>query len=257
MISSGDLVNYCLEITRLPVWLFAECYHTVGDLAETLSLLIPEGKGANSGMQLNYFLEKLTFLSKANETEKKNFILESWKDLSRSEMFVFNKLITGNFRIGVSQKMIINALARTTKNDPAIIAHRISGNWDPFTFPFSELTGTASQLLDDSRPYPFYLAYALDEDLESLGNTEDWFAEWKWDGIRGEIILRNSQLFVWSRGEELMTEKFPEYRPLEHILPEVPCWMEKLYVLLQTMPIHLNLYHCRLRYCKKKSAEKR
>ena len=135
-------------------------------------------------------------------------------------MFVFNKLITGNFRIGVSQKMIVNALAKMVGNDASVIAHRISGNWDPLTFPFSELTGQESGLLDHSKPYPFYLAYALEEDLDTLGEPDEWFAEWKWDGIRGEIIRRNEQLFVWSRGEELMTDKFPEYQPLGNLLPE-------------------------------------
>ena len=220
MISSAGLISYALEITGLPLWLFEECYHMVGDLAETLSLLIPEGKGAQAGLQLNYYLNKLILLQKAEEPEKKNFILDSWKELTRNEMFVFNKLITGNFRIGVSQKMIVNALARSTKNDPSVIAHRITGNWDPMTFPFSELTSEKSGLLDYSKPYPFYLAYALDEDLKSLGSPDEWFAEWKWDGIRGEIILRNSSLFVWSRGEELMTEKFPEFSPLQSLLPE-------------------------------------
>ncbi len=220
MTSSANLISYCLEITELPLWLFEECYHTVGDLAETLSLLIPEGKGTKAGLQLNYYLNKLILLQKSEELEKKNFILESWKELTKNEMFVFNKLITGNFRIGVSQKMIVNALARSTKNDPSVIAHRITGNWDPMTFPFSELTSKKSGLLDYSKPYPFYLAYALDEDLKSLGSPDEWFAEWKWDGIRGEIIHRNSNLFVWSRGEELMTEKFPEYSPLQSLLPE-------------------------------------
>lgn len=220
VISSADLVNYCIELTGLPHWLFEECYHTVGDLAETLSLLIPEGKGSFTGFPLNYYLNKLIFLQKADESEKKKFILDSWKEMTRNEMFVFNKLITGNFRIGVSQKTIVNALARITENEPSVIAHRITGNWDPTTFPFSELTSTESGLLDYSKPYPFYLAYALDEDLKSLGDPGDWFAEWKWDGIRGEIIRRNSQLFVWSRGEELMTEKFPEYGPLRNLLPE-------------------------------------
>ncbi len=220
IISSADLISYGLEMTGLPLWLFEECYHTVGDLAETLSLLIPESKGIKAGLQLNYYLNKLILLQKSEEHDKKNFILDSWKELTKNEMFVFNKLITGNFRIGVSQKMIVNALARSTKNDPSVIAHRISGNWDPKTFPFSELTSQKSGLLDYSKPYPFYLAYALDEDLKSLGNPDEWFAEWKWDGIRGEIILRNSNLFVWSRGEELMTEKFPEYSPLQSLLPE-------------------------------------
>jgi DNA ligase 1 len=220
IISSADLISYGLEITGLPLWLFEECYHTVGDLAETLSLLIPKGKSTKAGLQLNYYLNKLILLQKSEEPERKNFILDSWKELTKNEMFVFNKLITGNFRIGVSQKMIVNALARSTKNDPSVIAHRITGNWDPMTFPFSELTSKKSGLLDYSKPYPFYLAYALDQDLKSLGSPYEWFAEWKWDGIRGEIILRNSNLFVWSRGEELMTDKFPEFNPLQHLLPE-------------------------------------
>jgi DNA ligase 1 len=220
VVSSTFLMEICIELTGLPSWLFEECYHTVGDLGETLSLLVPEGKTEASGFPLNYYLEKLIGLAKAGDEEKKNFILESWKGMTRNEMFVFNKLITGNFRIGVSQKMIVNALAKTVKNNPSVIAHRISGNWDPQTFPFNELLGAESTLLDHSRPYPFYLAYALEVELQSLGEPSEWFAEWKWDGIRGEIILRDQQLFVWSRGEELMTDKFPEYQPLQDLLPE-------------------------------------
>ena len=220
VVSSTFLMEICIELTGLPSWLFEECYHTVGDLGETLSLLVPEGKTEASGFPLNYYLERLIGLVKAGDEEKKNFILESWKGMNRNEMFVFNKLITGNFRIGVSQKMIVNALARTVKNNPSVIAHRISGNWDPQTFPFSELIGAESALLDHSRPYPFYLAYALEVELPSLGEPSEWFAEWKWDGIRGEIIRRDQQLFVWSRGEELMTDKFPEYQPLQDLLPD-------------------------------------
>jgi DNA ligase-1 len=220
VVSSSFLIEICIEITHYPPWLFEESYHTVGDLGETLSLLVPERTTETIGLPLHYYLEKLISLGKANDTEKKKFIYDSWLSMTRNEMFVFNKLITGNFRIGVSQKMIVNALARTVKNNPSVIAHRISGNWDPQTFPFSELMGEQSSLLDHSRPYPFYLAYALEEELSSLGDPSEWFAEWKWDGIRGEIIRRNGQLFVWSRGEELMTDKFPEYQPLQDLLPE-------------------------------------
>lgn len=219
IVPSSVLQAWCLEISGIPQWLFEESYHTVGDLAETLSLLIPEGKEEASGLPLHHYLEQLISLEKADEQMRKTFILDSWKRMTRSEIFVFNKLLTGNFRIGVSQKMIVNALARTVHLDPSVIAHRISGNWDPVHFPFSELLGRESALLDHSRPYPFYLAYALEDALETLGDPGDWLAEWKWDGIRGEIIQRNGQLFVWSRGEELMTERFPEYAPLQHLLP--------------------------------------
>jgi len=220
IVSSSFLIDCCIALTACPPWLFTECYGTVGDLAETLSLLVPEGKAIDAGLPLHAYLAKLISLQKASDEEKKEYILTSWSRLSKAEMFVFNKLITGNFRIGVSQKMIVQALTKIVKNTPSVIAHRISGNWDPQTFPFSELRGGESAMADPSRPYPFYLAYALEDPPENLGNTADWFAEWKWDGIRGQIIRRDQQLFVWSRGEELITDKFPEYAPLLGRLPE-------------------------------------
>jgi DNA ligase-1 len=139
--------------------------------------------------------------------------------MDREERFVFNKLITGGFRIGVSQKTMVNALARTVKLDANVIAHRISGNWDPVTTSFTQLLSEESVSMDFSKPYPFYLAYALEEDLIALGEPVHWQAEWKWDGIRGQLIKRNNELFVWSRGEELMTDKFPEYHALKELLP--------------------------------------
>ena len=137
-----------------------------------------------------------------------------------AERFVFNKLITGGFRIGVSQKVIVNALAKTVKLEPSVIAHRISGNWDPSNITFDELLSEHTLNTDSSKPYPFYLAYAIEEDISQLGDPNDWQAEWKWDGIRGQVIKRNEELFVWSRGEELMTEKFPEYHSLANVLPD-------------------------------------
>jgi DNA ligase-1 len=220
IVTSTFLTSCCLELTGMPVWLFEECYHTVGDLAETLSLLVPEGNQGVTGLTLHYYLEKLVSLGKADESDRKKFILDSWGGMTRNEMFVFNKFITGNFRIGVSQKMIVNAIAKSVHLEPSVIAHRISGNWDPQTFPFSELKGTQSSLLDHSRPYPFYLAYALEENPADMGNPSDWFAEWKWDGIRGQIIRRDGQLFVWSRGEELVTDKFPEFQPALENIPD-------------------------------------
>jgi len=128
--------------------------------------------------------------------------------------------LSSTFRVGVSQNMMVNALSKLVKLDSSVIAHRISGNWDPATTPFNELLSEGSSAADHSKPYPFYLAYALEEEPGSLGIPEDWQAEWKWDGIRGQVIKRNGTLFVWSRGEDLITEKFPEYQLLTEKLPE-------------------------------------
>jgi DNA ligase-1 len=232
------LWEWCRELTGLPGWLFEESYHTVGDLAETIALLLPEGtEGAGAGApgaegtgagaagsersrSLTYYLLRLAGLGKEEESQKKAFVLECWASMNSEERFIFNKLITGGWRIGISQKMIVNALARSAGVDAAIIAHRITGDWDPATTSFSTLLSEEGGGGELSKPYPFYLAYALEEEPEALGNPADWQAEWKWDGIRGELIRRGGELFVWSRGEELMTEKFPEYQAWRERLPE-------------------------------------
>ena len=220
-VNTTQLATYCIEKINLPFWLFEESYHTVGDLAETIALLLPERNTANQNAQsLHYYIEQLKSIEKEPEEIRKQFILDSWNVMNFSERFVFNKLITGGFRIGVSQKLMVNALGKTVSIDPSVIAHRISGNWDPSTISFSDLLSENSTNIDWSKPYPFYLAYALDEKADALGEPSLWQAEWKWDGIRGQLIKRNNELFVWSRGEELMTEKFPEYHALQSILPD-------------------------------------
>jgi ATP-dependent DNA ligase len=222
-VSGTQLATWCTELIGLPYWLFEECYHTVGDLSETIALLIPEKDEPAEkppGKPLHYYVEQFLALEKAAEQEKKNFILQSWMELTSMERFVFNKLLSGAFRVGVSQKMMVNALAKTVNLEASVIAHRISGNWDPVNTSFDELLSEEATLIDHSKPYPFYLAYALEDELPSLGEPDDWQAEWKWDGIRGQVIKRANQLFVWSRGEDLITDKFPEYQVLQNRLPD-------------------------------------
>jgi DNA ligase-1 len=252
-VNSTQLWEWCREITGLPGWLFEESYHTVGDLAETIALLLPQSDygqsycpprqgGADSPTDgpaaqesLAYYLLELVRLGKEEEPVKKAFVQRCWASMNRDERFVFNKLITGGFRIGVSQQTVVNALARSAGVDASVVAHRTSGDWDPASTVFSTLLSGEGGGSDLSRPYPFYLAYALEEELAALGEPADWQAEWKWDGIRGQMIRRNSDgrpsqegatspreeklLFVWSRGEELMTEKFPEYQAFKDLLP--------------------------------------
>ncbi len=220
-VNSRLMREWCAEITNYPSWLFDECYHTVGDLAETLALLLPDTKQDDQiNKSLSHYLETFISIEKQDESIRKKFILDSWDQMNRDERFVFNKLITGSFRIGVSQKTIVNALAKTVDLSASVIAHRISGNWDPVTTSFNDLLSESASISDFSKPYPFYLAYALEEEPETLGNPVEWQAEWKWDGIRGQVIKRNNELFVWSRGEELMTDKFPEYFILKDLLPD-------------------------------------
>ncbi len=209
---------WAAEVSSQPLWLFEDSYHVVGDLAETIALILP-APSKRVDKSLSQWIDGLIQITKSDEIDKKNFIIEAWSSLDYAERFVFNKLITGGFRIGVSQKLMTKALAKSTGIDEKILAHRLMGDWSPTSVDFQSLIIEPNESENISQPYPFYLAYALDQDFESLGPTSDWQVERKWDGIRGQIIVRDDQVFVWSRGEELVTDKFPEFAPLAELLP--------------------------------------
>ena len=172
-VNSTQLWTWCNELARLPDWLFEECYHAVGDLGETIALLLPKSTNADSSHPLHYYLETLISIEKEDESVRKEFILRSWQTMTQAERFVFNKLITGNFRIGVSQNTMVNALAKTSNLESSVIAHRISGNWDPVTTDFPDLLSEHAAATDYSKPYPFYLAYAIEDEVNTLGEPHE------------------------------------------------------------------------------------
>ncbi len=204
------LHEWAAEAAEIPLWLFEETYHVVGDLAETISLILPEAEKREE-KTLNERMLELISLGKKEEADKKAYITSTWSHLSRQECFVFNKLITGGFRMGVSARNLTRALAAHTGQDVNVIAHRLMGDWRPETTTFEALIESEAVDADAGKPYPFYLAYPLEDKPSVLGAPGDWIIEDKWDGIRGQIIRRNGELFVWSRGEELVTDKYPEY----------------------------------------------
>jgi DNA ligase-1 len=158
-------------------------------------------------------------IAKDGRREKRNHILNAWKQLSRHETFVFNKLLMGSFRIGVSQTLLVRALAEATNMEASVIAHRLMGKWNPSETNFNKLILDENTNDTASRPYPFYLAYPIEGHISELGEPHQWLVEWKWDGIRSQIIFRNDELFIWTRGEDLATEKFPELHALKNFLP--------------------------------------
>lgn len=212
--------NWALEASNLPLWLFNESYQAAGDLADTISLILPESESSHE-KTLTEWINFINDLGNLTDEEKKISILEAWKQLSKIEKFVWVKLVTGNFRIGVSLSLVIQALDKQLKIDRNIIAHRLMGDWDPFTVTFDDLIYNHSDNNDHSKPYPYCLAYALDENtLSKMGSPEEWSAEWKWDGIRSQLIKRNNEIFLWTRGEELVTKNFPEITNFASQVPD-------------------------------------
>lgn len=216
-VNANFLAQWANELSGLPTWLFDESHHVVGDLAETITLVLPP-EYEPSNYSLTYWIDFIRALETLEVEQKKEKIVWAWARLNEVERLVFNKLITGAFRIGVSQQLMVKALARHADASEAVVAHKLMGNWSPDINTFQDLL-FADEQTDVSRPYPFYLAYALDGDVSALGNPDEWIAERKWDGIRGQIIFRKDELFVWSRGEELVTEKYPEYQVMRSLLP--------------------------------------
>jgi DNA ligase-1 len=194
----------------VPEWLFEECYEAVGDLAETIALLHDESGGEASLPLHRYIEDRVLPLATQSEEEQRRAVLLTWRELSGTERFIFNKLITGSFRVGVSQSLVVRALSRASGISEGVIAHRLSGHWSPSASAFTALLAAETGDADVSKPYPFYLAYPLDDELETLGDAAVWQAEWKWDGIRAQVVKRAGRTFIWSRGDELVTERFPE-----------------------------------------------
>ncbi|MGY3791762.1 ATP-dependent DNA ligase [Aquimarina sp. 433] len=213
------LRTWASELANIPLWLFEESYHIVGDLAETIALVIPSSTKSTT-KTLTQFLEEMITLKKKTEQEKKTYLHENWKVLNYYERFVFTKLITGGFRIGVSQKLMTRALSKATQIDEDILAYKLMGNWDPNTISYQDLVLEEKESDFLSKPYPFYLAYAVGNEVSDLGDVSEWYAEHKWDGIRAQIIIRNREIFVWSRGEELVTDKYPEFQKFLDFIPD-------------------------------------
>lgn len=253
LISAPKLRSWAVEASGLPEWLFAESYDSVGDSAETIALLLQRSADSLSGWQpygeptapethteslqsepdlsdtdsapLRDWIEnRIIPLKKVSDEDQRGEILKSWRELDGSERFVYNKLLTGGFRVGVSQLLLIRGLSAVMDVHTEVIAHRMMGEWSPTPEFYRSLAVGETTDADASRPYPFFLAFPVEGTIEevagTLGEVADYQAEWKWDGIRAQIIQRGGVVSIWSRGEELITERFPELAELGAKLPD-------------------------------------
>ncbi|TXD81960.1 ATP-dependent DNA ligase [Subsaximicrobium wynnwilliamsii] len=208
-IKTTVMKQWCMEVAGIPEWLFLESYSTVGDLGETMALLLPEPTH-HIEKTFSHWMQEIVDLKSKSDAEKEGFVRKAWSGLETQECLIFNKLIGGSFRVGVSKKTLVNALAKFSGIEANQLMHSIIGNWDINEISFDDLLQGEHINYDNSKPYPFCLAYALEKDLTDLGDVKAWQVEYKWDGIRGQIVKRNDEIFIWSRGEELVTEQFPE-----------------------------------------------
>lgn len=244
-VSTKQLQAWCQEKAGIPDWLFEESYQAVGDLAETIALLLPSATGTHS-QSLTEWIDWLQNMGKDTEEVKKIKILAAWDQFTSLERFVFNKLITGGFRIGVSQNLLIQALATHTGLSQAQVAHRLMGNWNPEKISLEELLHQDNQGEDQSKPYPFFLANPIEASFQESFSISEWLAEWKWDGIRGQLIRREQQSFIWSRGEELVNEKFPEILEFLEMVPDGTVLDGELLAFKEGIPLPFSILQTRI-----------
>ena len=228
MVPTKRLKALAQEAAGLPEWLFEESYQAVGDLAETLALLLPSPVQPVD-LPLADWMAQLLPLRALPPEEADARLRAQWDMLAPEQRFVYFKLITGNFRVGVSRLQVTQALATVSALDPKRIAHRLMGytqigrqpkadDYNALVAPVGEAAdGDAGTAVDSGmagQPYPFFLAHPFSQPVAEmpalLGAPEDWLVEWKWDGIRAQIVRRGGAVWVWSRGEELVTDRFPE-----------------------------------------------
>jgi DNA ligase 1 len=216
-VNATELRIWAAEAAGIPLWLFEDAYPVVGDLAETIALVLPPPTH-ETDHSLTDTITTLRALTGQPPDIRRAAILQAWDSLPTDERFLFNKLLTGGFRMGVSQGLMTRALAAASGVDEPTIAHRLMGDWDPARTSFATLTQGSSDG-PGSAPYPFALASQIEGEVADLGPPADWIAEWKWDGIRGQIVHRRGAFAIWSRGEDLITDRFPEFAPLADFLP--------------------------------------
>ncbi|MDI1240981.1 MAG: ATP-dependent DNA ligase, partial [bacterium] len=222
IIPSGKLRTWAIEQSGIPDWLFMESRDTVGDTAETIALLLPNSDGLGDTSLRELVEEQLLPLRATDEKTQYSAVIEAWLRMNYSQRLVYNKLITGSFRVGVSQQLVVRALSQISELPVDVITHRAMGEWEPTAEFFTHLISPHNDADETpiARPYPFHLAHQIDGLPEDLGVVSDWQAEWKWDGIRSQVIKRAGQVFVWSRGEDLITDRFPEIAAAAAKLPD-------------------------------------
>lgn len=248
-IPSKRLRQWAADLSGLPDWLVDASYERVGDLAETAALLLPLQKSdAPPGHLHKVIEERLLPLRNWDDRFQFQLLKDFWLSLRRDEVLVLNKMLTGGFRVGVSRALLIRALSEAIGVERATLTHRMMGEWEPTKDFFASLSDpSANAEAHATRPYPFYLASPLPSNPAELGPPADWSAEWKWDGIRAQLIRRNEASQLWSRGDERLNESFPELIDASKQIPEgtvldgeILCWMNDQPMGFHVLQTRLN-----------------
>lgn len=246
VLKSGRLRTWAGEAAGLPDWLVEACHERVGDSAETAALLL-QVQGAGTDLPLEAFIEAhVRPLRGMDEALQRAALQATWAQLDAPQCLVFHKLITGGFRVGVSKGLVLRGLAAALEQDKDRLAHRLMGDWQPSAQFWRKLTAPGERAEEAALPYPFYLASPIEAPEAELGALDDWLIEWKWDGIRAQLLRRAPATSLWSRGEELVTEAYPEVVQAAGQMPEGTVLDGELLCWAEGAPLGFNLLQRRI-----------
>lgn len=256
VVGSGVLSELARRIAGIEPWLFDECYQAVGDLAETIAHVLPRSEHTSDLGLAEWVEQRLLPLREASPEQQAERIAGYWRELDATGRFLLTKLIGGGFRVGVSKLLVQRALAAHAGLDAKLVAQRMMGYTDKTARPDAEgyralLDHASVQAPSGSgQPYPFFLAHALEQPLHEfdakLGPPSDWLVEWKYDGIRAQVVRRGGNIWVWSRGEELVTERFPEVMAIAGQWPDGTVVDGEILVWKDGKPAPFNLLQQRI-----------
>lgn len=219
-VAAAALRQWACAAAGIPEWLFDACRDAVGDAAETVALVVPAAGGSNPRSLRELVEERLLPMQDAGAEQARRWVEETWREMDERQRFVWNRMLTGGFRAGVSRQTVLRALGDLAGLEAGVIAHRLLAPWEPTAEFFRSVLSPDGCDAEVSRPYPFHLACALDEMPEALGARREWSAEWKWEGIRAQAVKRAGSVFLWSRGGELINRAFPELDGAVSRLPD-------------------------------------
>ena len=209
--NTRELREWIVQESGVADWLVEDCYAHVGDLAETLTLLLDDAPAVPVALPLHGWIEqRLLPVAGGDVADRRATVVDAWRSLACDERLVFNKLLTGSLRVGVSQRLVQQALAEWSGIEISRIAQRMLGAWTPSSEFMADLLSVDELPGDRQQPFQFFLASPLEVEVEALGPIEEWLLEWKWDGIRLQLIRRGGEIALWSRGEERLDGRFPE-----------------------------------------------
>lgn len=219
-VSFKALRQWATTTSSISDWLFEESYNWVGDLAETISLVVPSSASTTEGTLTEWVQQRIQPLRDLSQEEQISKLQDNWNLLGPAERFIFLKLITGGLRVGVSKRLVVRAIADAFEVQTEWIAHRLTGTWLPTTEAFDALKEPGGHVHLASQPYPFCLAHPCDSDIQTIGDRIAFQAEWKWDGIRAQLIRRGGETFLWTRGEERVEQRYPEVIAAASAVPD-------------------------------------